>query len=514
MSLFKSAFIVGAFTFISRIFGYVRDVFIAAFLGAGPIADAFFIAFRLPNFFRQLSAEGAFNAAFIPLFSGELASNGKNKAINFAEKVFSFMAIFTIIITIIVEISMPGIMVILAPGFLDNPEQFDLAVALSRISFIYFIFVSLVSLLGGMLNSLGKFAAAAAAPIILNLCMIGSLLYMSEYTITPAHALVWGIAGAGMVQLLWLLGAGYKVGIRLKLRLPRIDESIKTLLKRMGPGIVGGGVMQINIWINTVIATLIPGAVSYLYYADRFVQFPLAIIGTAVGVALLPALSKQRKENDIEKAIYTQNRALEIVLLFALPASVALIVISQPIISVMFERGAFTYRDSLATAAALSAYAIGLPAFVMVKIFAPSFFSVGDTKTPVKIALLCLTVNVILNLILIHPLGHVGLAISTSFSSWLNAMLLQRMLTKHDLYKSDMVLNKRIPKLILSTLLMGLILWWEHLLLIDYSLSDDLSHKVLSLVILILTGAISFFLLTQITKAYKVNDIKKLLSET
>jgi putative peptidoglycan lipid II flippase len=303
MSLFKSAFTVGSFTLCSRILGYIRDILIAATLGATYTADAFFVAFRLPNFFRTLSAEGAFNAAFVPLFAGKLELEGKKNAFTFASHVLSFMAAILLVLTIVMQIFMPAVMYILAPGFIDQPEKFDLAVHFGRIVFPYLLFISLMSLLSGILNSLGKFAAAAAAPIWLNLCSIFALTVLAKYTTNPAVVLSWAVVTSGLIQLVWVVVIAYKNGIFLHISIPKMDNDVKTLLKRMVPGIIGGGVTQINLWINTVIATTVAGAVSYLYYADRLVQFPLAIIGTAMGTALLPTLSKQIRGKKLEQAI-------------------------------------------------------------------------------------------------------------------------------------------------------------------------------------------------------------------
>ncbi len=312
MSLFRSAFTVSGFTLGSRILGYVRDVMIAAYAGAGPLTDAFFVAFRLPNFFRQISAEGAFNAAFVPLFSGKLSVEGKEKAIEFAQKSMGLMFMVLLVVVVLVEWCMPAVMLLLAPGFADDAAQFELVVLLGRIMFPYLLFISLVALCCGVMQSFGRFAVAAAVPMLLSSSMIVGLFFFSTKTQTPVHAMAYAVFVAGILQWFVMLLALKRVGLSLSLKLPKLDQEIKTLLKRMGPGIVGGGVMQLNVWVNTVIATtLVPGAVSYLYYADRLAQFPLALIGTAIGTALLPTLSVQLKEHKTAQAIATQNRAVE-----------------------------------------------------------------------------------------------------------------------------------------------------------------------------------------------------------
>ncbi len=507
MSLFKSAFTVGGFTLLSRILGYIRDILIAATLGAGLVADAFFVAFRLPNFFRTLSAEGAFNAAFVPLFSGKLSSDGKEKALKFAENVFAFMLIFLLGLTAIMQIFMPAIMHVLAPGFTDNPTQFELAVFFARVTFPYLIFISLVSLFSGMLNSIGKFAAAAAAPIFLNICMILALAVFANYTKTPAHALSYAVTIAGMVQLIWLVIAAKKHGLTIKLKRPEANPQVKMLLKRMIPGIIGGGVTQINLWVNTVIATTMASAVSYLYYADRMVQFPLAIIGTAMGTALLPALSKQIKGRKFKEASLSQNKALEIVLLLTIPSAIAFMVIAENLIMVMFERGQFGASETTATANALIAYAFGLPAFVMIKIFAPVFFASGDTKTPVKIALVCLIINVAISLTLIQYIGHIGLAVSTSVTAWVNTSLLAIVLTKRGLYHIDKNLNKRLFKILLSAIFMGVILYYVQNFMASYFAAGFLI-KISALFALIVVGMVSFFATAHACKACCLGDLR------
>jgi putative peptidoglycan lipid II flippase len=294
--------------------------------------------------------------------------------------------------------------------------------------------------------------------------------------------------------------------------MPKMDKDVKLLLKRMVPGIIGGGVTQINLWINTVIATTMAGAVSYLYYADRLVQFPLSIIGTAMGTALLPTLSKQIIGKKFKEAVETQNNALEMVMISTIPAAVALFIIAEPLISVMFERGKFTSYETHATATALMAYSFGLPAFVMVKIFVPGFFANGDTKTPVIIAGMCLLLNVTLSLILIRLMGHTGLAIATSVSAWLNTGLLCAILIKRRLYYADKSLNKRLIKVVISSLLMGVLLYYMQQGLAQY-LRADFTMKSMAVLALIITGMASYILIANLTGATKVADIRRLLKK-
>lgn len=508
MSLIKSAFTVGSLTMVSRLLGFVRDMFIASKLGAGPLSDVFFIAFKLPNFFRHLFAEGAFNAAFVPLYSGIVTEKGAVSAKDFAEKIAAVLFFALLIITILMQIFMPWVMLALAPGFSGDAAKFDLAVLLTRITFPYLLFMSLVSLLGGMLNSVGRFAAAALAPALLNICLILAAVYFTRFTPTPAHALSIGVTVAGLVQLIWLILATKRAGISLSFRLPRLNPQVKLLLKRMLPGVVGAGVTQLNLWIDTILATLIPSAVSYLYYADRISQFPLAVIGTAMGTALLPLLSRQIREQKLDESIATQNRALETALLFTLPAAIALIVLAVPIISVLFQRGAFGMEETLSTSYALTALACGLPAFVMIKVFTPGFFANGDTRTPVRIAIICLITNTVLNLILIKPFGYVGLTIATVVASWLNVILLSTKLVQRNIFKIDAQLKKRLPRIIFASLLMGGILWFAH----DYSIpyfEERTLIRILALSILITIGITVFFTCAHYLKACDLSVLRR-----
>lgn len=509
MSLLKSAFTVGFFTLLSRILGFVRDIFIARALGAGMLSDVFFIAFKFPNFFRHLFAEGAFSAAFVPLMSGTLSKDGKDAAKQFAEKVFAVLLAAALIFTITIQIGMPFFMAGFAPGYMSNPEKFDLAVTLARITFPYLVCMALVSLLSGVLNTIGKFAAAASAPILLNLCLIASALWLVHYTQTPAHALSIGVAIAGCVQLLWLMANCHKHGMLPRLTLPRITPPINTLLKRMVPGIIGAGVMQINVLIDTIIATLIPSAVSYLYYADRISQFPLAIIGTAMGTALLPMLSTFREEHKSQEAISAQNRGLEFVLLLSIPAAIALMVLALPIMIIMFERGAFTHADSIASANALIAYAFGLPAFAMVKVLVPGFFAVGDTKTPVIIAIICLFVNLVLNLALIGPFGHVGLAAATTLSSWVNVALLSIILTRRALFSFDSQLLKRIPRMIFASLSMAALCAVCLYYSAPYFQSPNEWPRILAFSIISVIGLGCYAVLGALFRAYRLTELKQ-----
>ncbi|MBX9727076.1 MAG: murein biosynthesis integral membrane protein MurJ, partial [Rickettsiales bacterium] len=449
---------VGFFTFLSRISGFVRDVLMANLLGAGVLSDAFFVAFKLPNFFRRLFAEGAFNAAFIPSFSSILTSDGRDAAIKFAGEVMSVLLLVLLVLNAVFILFMPWITPLFAPGFTDTPEKFNLTVALSQITFPYILFISLVSLLGGILNSMGKFAAPAASPILLNLCMIGGLLWLVGLSDTPAHALAYAVFIAGMVQLGWLVMICIRADMMPPLTPPRLTKQVKTMLLLMAPAALGSGVQQMNLLIDVIIASHIPSAVSYLYYADRITELPIGMIGVAVGTVLLPMMSKHIRSGKLDEARASMNRALELVLLFGLPSTAALCVISEPIIRVLYQHGAFTTTDMAETVPTLIAFTFGLPAFLAVKVLAPGFFANHDTKTPFKIALVCVAVNLVLNLTLSGPFKQVGMAAATSIAGWVNVALMGYILHKRGLFVPDALLKKRLMKMLAASGIMAMAL--------------------------------------------------------
>jgi len=508
MALGRWVATVGGYTLGSRLLGFIRDILIAAMLGAGPVSDAFFVAFKLPNFLRRLFAEGAFNAAFVPLFSGELEQNGRASAKAFAEEVLAVLLCVLLLLVVVAQIVMPWLIYVLAPGFADDPEKFDLTVQLTRITFPYILFISLVSLFGGVLNSLYRFAAAAATPIILNLTLIGALLGLSQWTETPGHALAIGVSAAGVLQFAWLIVALRRAGIALRLPRPRLTPRVKHMLIIIAPAALGAGVAQINLVVDVIIASLLPeGAISFLYYADRINQLPLGVIGVAVGTALLPLLSRQLRAAEDEAAGRAQNRAIEGALLVTLPAAAALMIIAEPTIAVLFERGAFSAAATAASADALIAYAAGLPSFVMIKVLVPGYFARQDTKTPVRIAIVCLTVNVALNLILMGPLGHVGIALATSLSGWLNAALLARGLHRRGFFTADQRLRQRIPRMLVATAAMAAALWAVSSALAG-PLGASLGTGVGSLLALMFTGILVYGLVARAVGAAYVADLR------
>ena len=448
MALLRSVATVGSFTLVSRIFGFLRDILTAAILGAGPVADAFFVAQRLPNLFRSLFAEGALGAAFVPLASSALAEGGKPAARAFAEEAFALLFAALLLFVVAGEIFMPALMRVIAPGFSAEPGKFDLVVALTRITFPYLLFISLTALQGGLLNTVDRFAAPAATPILLNLFLIAGLLLTALVGWHGGYALAWALTAAGIAQFLWLMASCARADIALRLRWPRLTPRVRETLRIMGPGVVGAGVTQINLVVSTALASLLPGgSVSYLYYADRLNQLPLGVVGIAIGTAILPPLSRQVRTGDGDGAMATQNRGVELALLLTLPAAAALIVLAQPILAVLFQRGAFGATETQATAAALAAYAAGLPAFVLVKVLAPGFFAHRNTATPVRIAVAAMALNLALTLVLMQFLGHVGVAIALSAAGWMQALTLFVLLARHDHFRLDRRAARKIPRI-------------------------------------------------------------------
>jgi putative peptidoglycan lipid II flippase len=459
--MLRNILTIGGWTFASRILGFVRDMLIAAFLGAGPVADAFFLALRLPNMFRRLFGEGAFNAAFVPAFTAALTLDGPAKARVLAERMATLMTLWLSLLVVLGMIFMPQVMAVLTPGLADEPLRFDLVVELSRITFPYLLFICLTALVSGVLNAADKFALAAGAPLLFNLCAIVSLFGLTPYVETPAHALAWGTMASGILQLIVVVWACNKAGLGFRLlSFPKLTEDTRQVLRRMLPGILGASVTQLNLAVDMFIASWLPaGAISYLNYADRLAQLPLGVVGAAMSTALLPVLSRQLRSGKALSAHRSMNRGLELSLALTLPAAVALVVTAQPMLSVLFERGAFTADKVAATAPALAAYAAGLPAYVLIKSLAPGFFARGDTATPVKIGIATVAFNLCLNLALTPHLQHVGIALATALSSWANAGLLALVLVRRGHWVADRQLRRNSWRLLGAALVMGAILW-------------------------------------------------------
>ena len=506
MNLIASTSTFGFFTLISRILGYVRDILIAIFLGTSFFADVFFVAFRLPNTFRRLFAEGTFNAAFIPSYAGALAKN-KIEADDFAKNVFNLLFIILLFFVLVAEIFMPQLIFLIAPGFYKDPEKLKFAVDLSRITFPFLFFVCLASFFAAILNSYNKFAAAAAAPIILNVILIGSLFFSQWINISDVLVLSYAVSLAGFLQLIVLLffvRKHFKPILSIKIK---IDEQIKFFFRKLLPSIFSSGVTQINILVGTIIASFQAGAVSYLYYADRVYQINLAVAGIAVGTVMLPELSKYIKNNNSELITNLQNRALELCLFLSVPAAVALVLASDQIITSLFGYGSFDNVSVINTAIALTFFAFGVPAFSILKIFSNFFFARNDTKTPFYLSVVSVTLNIMISVSLFSRFGFIIIPIATSISSWINVLMLYYFIKKRDLHIFDSKFIYKFPRMILSVVVMGIVL---YLLLGFFADKFDYneSWKFIYLFIIVIVSLISYFLISNFSGAFKFRDIK------
>ena len=462
--MLRGIFTVGGWTMASRLLGFVRDILIAALVGAGPVADAFFVANRLPNLFRRLFGEGAFNAAFVPSFSALLTREGHDSARGFAEETLSVMVFWLLALTLLCMIAMPVIMLGFAPGFSDEPPKFALTVELARIAFPYMPLICLTALLSGVLNGLDRFAAAAAAPVLYNLVSISCMLWLVPFVPSVGHALAWGVSISGVFQLGLLLVAVRRAGMRITLPRPRLTPRIRVLLRKMGPGVLGAGVTQVNMSVDVIIATLLPaGTASVLYYADRLNQLPLGVIGVAVGTALLPQLSRAvavaQGGGDADAPLRTLNQAIGYALVLTLPAALALVAVGVPVVEVLFRRGAFDAATVTLTSQAVAAYAVGLPGFVLLKVLTPAFFARGDTAMPVRIGLWCIALNLALNVVLMGPMQHMGPPLASSLSTWANVAALVVVLLRRGHMVADRMLLGSIARMLAAGGLMVGALW-------------------------------------------------------
>ncbi|MGB9142377.1 MAG: murein biosynthesis integral membrane protein MurJ [Aestuariivirga sp.] len=513
MSLLKSAATVGGLTLVSRLLGFLRDQLIAFTLGTGFVAEAFFVAQRFPNLFRALFAEGAFNSAFVPLFAKRIEGEGPDAAHKFAIEIFSALLAWLLIFSTIAIIAMPWLMFILAPGFSDEVSKLQLTTDLTRICFPYLLFMSLTALQSGVLNSLNRFTAAAAAPILLNIVMILSnvivwLLGTGDSAAT-GYIFAWGVSLAGVAQYLLLATACRRAGMPLFPKWPKLSSDVRRLLALSVPGIISGGIMQINLLIATIIATGIDRAVAYLYYADRLYQLPLGVIGVAIGVVLLPDLSRKLRGGENQAAQNSQNRALELSLFLTVPAAIALMTIPVPILHTVFEHGAFSAADTLAVAPAVLAFAAGLPAFAMTKVFQPGFYAREDTKTPMRFAIISVVINIAASFMLSRWYGHVGIANATSLAAWANAILLAVALRRRGHFKLDDRMKARLPRILVSGVLMGVVLLLGLWLLHDnFSGGASFLTSVWGLTVLVLVGIASYFALAQVSGAMTLTEIR------
>jgi putative peptidoglycan lipid II flippase len=508
MRLVRAIATVGGYTGVSRIFGLVRESLMSHIIGASPLTDAFLVAFKFPNFFRRFFAEGAFNASFVPQFSGQLASEGLESAKLLAERVMAVLGITLFFFVIVIVIATPWVMGVIAPGFSATPERLEMAITFTRITFPYIFFISIAALLSGVLNSLDRFAAAAAAPIILNIIMIGAMLLFSYADLATGKALSWGVFLAGILQLAWLYWACWRTGFRLKIRRPRLTPEVRKVIRLMIPGAIGAGVMNINLLLDMVFASLLAsGSISYLHYADRLNQLPLSLFGIAMGTALLPSLSRQIRLGEEDKARATQGLAVELSLQLTIPAALGFILLSYPIIDLLYG---LKGDEVVATAAALAAFATGIPAYVLSKVFVTGFFARQDTKTPVKIAVISILCNLILNIILMGPFAHVGLAMATSIAAWINAGLQLLILHKRGWFFLTRQVQVTALKVFASAAVMGGGIVFARNLWLE-KMPETLLLQIVSVFGIIFCGMIIFAGMGQLTGAFNLTHIRQAL---
>ncbi len=506
MNLVKSTGTFGFYTIISRLLGYLRDVLIAIFLGASIFADVFFVAFRIPNTFRRLFAEGTFNAAFVPSYSSELLKS-KSKSNIFANQIFNLLFLGLLFLVLVAEIFMPAFVSFLAPGFAENSEKINLAINLTRITFPFLMFVSIASFFGAILNSHNKFAAASAAPIILNLVLIGILFFGKYLNDKLIYYLSYGVSIAGLLQLIFLykfVSRFYLLKFNFKFK---INDKVKFFFKKLLPSIFSSGVTQINILIGTIIASFQASAVSYLYYADRIYQINLAIAGIAISVVVLPQLSKHVYLKQRNKILKIQNKALELSMFLSLPATIALLIGSEEIISALFGYGSFNEESVVNSAKALYYFSFGLPAFALIKVFSTFFFANNNTKTPFYISLISVILNIIISLYYFKSIGFIIIPIATSISSWFNSIVLFIFLKKNDLFKFNKSFFISLFKIIFVSIIMGIFFYYltlvfENQLVYNYTL------KSIYLILSVLLSMVLYLLISFFIKAFNYNNLQ------
>jgi putative peptidoglycan lipid II flippase len=489
--MIRNIFTVGGWTLVSRVTGFVRDIVMAAVLGAGPVADAFLVAFRLPNHFRAIFAEGAFAAAFVPAYARRLQQDGPDEARRFADGIGTGLMLVLGTLLALALLFTPTVVRVLAPGLAADPMRFELAVSLTRITFPYLLLMSIETLIAGTLNANHRFASAAGAPVLLNISMVSTLLLAAAFP-TAGHAAAWGVLAAGILQALLVGGDAAGHGFGLRFRWPVLDQPTKQFLKALGPAIIGAGGVQLALFADTVIATFLPaGALSALYYADRINQLPIGVVGIAIGIVLLPEMSRRLAAGDEAGAAASQGRAIELTLLIAVPFVAASIAIPDLVMRALFARGAFTNADAAAAAATLSAYAVGLIPFMWMRSFTAPFLARGDTATPVKAALAAALVNILLKVALMGSLAQVGLALATSVGAWLNWGLLVWFARRSKFERPEAPLD-RAARLVASGLLLGLAFYAGQRFFAP--MLSELSHfrEETLLLILLISGTILY----------------------
>ena len=513
-SLFRSFFTVSFYTFLSRVLGFIRDILIARYLGSTVMADAFFVAFRIPNFFRRVLAEGAYSAALIPVFSGVVLNpKDDHEASDFVENTTSMLLFATVVLTILFFFGMPYIIQVLAPGFTDNKEAYELAVHFGKIIFPYLIFISLAAHFASINNVHERFAAGAFAPAILNISFILSLFILTPLLPSAGHALSYGVLIGGVLQFLYLYRSVLKF-YRPRLRIPVLNEKLKKFFRLFLPGIVGSGVIQLNIVIGTIIASFLPvGAISHIYYADRLNQLPLAIFGIALGIVLLPSLSKAIKSSNQETIHNIQNRSIEFSLLISLPSAIGLFILAEPIIYILFERGAFLQEDTFYTARVLGYFALGLPAYIIIKVLVSCFFAREDTKTPLYISIVSVISNILLSLLLIESMREMGIALATAISAWINVLLLYVTLSIRNNIKVDSLLINNSLKILISSVVLFFGIYGLKTLIFEDFVSNSILLNSLFLLLTIFLTIIIYLGLVIMLKVVTINELRQYLKK-
>lgn len=498
---------VGGWTLASRIAGFIRDVLIAAYLGAGPVAEAFLIAYSLPNMFRRFFAEGAFNMAFIPMFAKRLEAG--EDAEGFARDAYSALASFLIGFTLLGMALMPFLVLAMAAGFRGD-ERFDLAVLYGRIGFPYILFISLTALLSGVLNAAGRFMATAAVPILMNALFIAALLLADWRGWDAGLTMAWTVPISGIAQLWMISAATRRAGFRIRPRRPRLTPELRRLALIAAPAMLAGGVVQINLLVGRQVASFFDGAVAWLSYADRLYQLPLGVVGIAIGVVLLPDLSRRLRANDTEGGRASFNRSVEFAMALTLPSAVALVVIALPLTTVLFQRGAFTADDATATALALAVYGAGLPAFVLQKVLQPLFYAREDTRRPFRYAVASMVVNAVLAVGLIPVMGYLAAAMGTTVAAW--AMVWQLWRGSRDMGAAvdlDARLRRRLWRITCASVAMGVVLWGAAGLLAPAL--HMASWRYGALFALVIVGIVSYFALGAAIGAFRLLDFRAAL---
>ncbi len=485
-------FTVGGYTLLSRLTGFARDIMLAAILGAGPAADAFFVALRLPNHFRAIFAEGAFNAAFVPAYAHVHGEGGEKSAKLFADRIFTLLFVSQLILLVLAWVFMPQAMSLLAPGFTDDAEQRRLAIELTRITFPYLLLITLVTLYGGILNVMHRFASAAAASVLLNISMMATLA-VAVFFPTPGHAAAWGVLISGFLQYFLLAGDLATHGGLPRFSRVSLDEDVRAFFRALGPATIGSMGTQVALFADTIIATFLPaGALSALYYADRLNQLPIGVIGIAIGTVLLPEMSRRLTSEDHHGALAAQRRAFDFTLLLSVPFVTAFLVVPDFIMRALFARGAFTKGDAAAAGATLAAYAVGLIPFVLIRSAVATFYARRDTATPVKAALIGVAVNVALKIALVGPLAQVGLAFATAVGAWINLSLVIAFAVRAGYLQLDSALMRSLAKFVVAGVLLGAALWLAARLSASYVSQLNTLHDEATFLLLIAVGALVY----------------------